>query len=52
MTCKNARFILEVCLLIRPYLFNRVSSGSENLQNDSWVAKDHFWKSRQKFIFV
>ena len=37
--------LTEVRLLIRPLLFNRVSSWSETL------PKDHFWKSRPKFIF-
>ena len=44
--------ILEVCLLIRPSLFNRVSSWFETLQNDSWVPKDHFWKSRPKLLYI
>ena len=49
-TVPAAQFILEVCLLIRPLLFNRLSSRSDTLQNDSWVPKD-FWKSRPKFLF-
>ena len=36
---------IEVCLLIRPYLFNRVSSWSETL------PKDNFWKSNPEFFF-
>ena len=31
---------------------NRVSSWSETLQSNSWVPKDHFWKSRPKFLFL
>ena len=32
-------------------LLTQVSNWSETLQNDSWMAKDNFWKSRPKFIF-
>ena len=33
-------------------LLTQVSSWSETLQNDSWVPKDHLWKSRPKFFFL